>query len=197
MFGDTRYAGVFHGDVVEIVAHELTTADFAAVRELQNDARGGSMSITTSTGICAAIVAVTAVVAAAQAPASQNNSSNSSADNTKTVVTGCLKEAPSSATDTAADAARGAPPTAAGPAASAANANSKFVLENATATGASADAANKSGAQTYQLITNGSALAPHAGKKLELTGTLEPSSGSNGPTLKVESGKIVAASCSQ
>ena len=196
MFGDTRYAGVFHGDVVEIVAHELTTADFAAVRELQNDARGGSMSITTSTGICAAIVAVTAVVAAAQAPASQNNSANSSADNTKTVVTGCLKEAPSSATDTAADAARGAPPAAA-PSASAANANSKFVLENATATGASADAANKGGPQTYQLIANGSALAPHAGKKLELTGTLEPSSGSNSPSLKVESGKIVAASCSQ
>jgi hypothetical protein len=153
------------------------------------------MSITTSTGICAALVAVTAVVAAAQAPASQNNSSSPSADNTKTVVTGCLKEA-SGATDTAADAARGAPSTA-GPSAPSANANGKFVLENATAAGASADASNKSGAQTYQLIANGSALAPHAGKKLELTGTLEPSSGSTGPTLKVEAGKIVAASCSQ
>jgi hypothetical protein len=150
------------------------------------------MRKTTSTGICAAIVAITAAVVTAQAPTPQNNGSSSSAD-TKTVVTGCLKEAPASATEPAGDAARGGTPPAAGSASPAAA--KQFVLENATASGSS-DSSNKSGSQTYQLIANPTALAPHAGKKLELTGTLEPASGSNGPTLKVESGKIVAPSCS-
>lgn len=74
--------------------------------------------------------------------------------------------------------------------------------------------------QTYRLIANPAALTPHVGKKLELTGTLENENGSSGaaagssattgttgtttagseakgPALRVESGKVVAASCSQ
>jgi len=69
-------------------------------------------------------------------------------------------------------------------------------------------AASAPAAQTYRLIANPTALSPHVGKKLELTGTLEEpvatattessaGSESKGATLKVESGKIVAASCSQ
>ena len=178
---------------VEIVAHELITADLAIpVCELQTDARGGSMRITTSTGICAAIIATVAAVATAQAPTPQNSSPSPGADN-KTVVTGCLKEAPSGATDSA---ARGGAPSTAGPSATPTSANARFVLENATASSASAEASSKKDPQTYQLIANPSGLAPHAGKKLELTGTLEPSSSGDGPTLRVESGKIVAASCS-
>jgi hypothetical protein len=60
------------------------------------------------------------------------------------------------------------------------------------------------------LIANPSALTPHLNKKLELTGTLENQSGSsatpsqtttasasNGPALRVESGKVLAASCTE
>jgi len=61
--------------------------------------------------------------------------------------------------------------------------------------------------QTYQLIANQAALRPHVGKKLELTGTLvdqqaSTSTGSTpataaGPALKVEAGKVIAASCQE
>jgi hypothetical protein len=59
------------------------------------------------------------------------------------------------------------------------------------------------------LIANPASLSPHVGKKLELTGTLEPVdtavratdpaavSEANLAALRVEAGKIVAASCSQ
>jgi hypothetical protein len=148
------------------------------------------MRITTSTGLCAAIVAMTAAFATAQAPNPQNNSSSS---DKKTVVTGCLRQGPSAATDPAPESARGGGP----PAAASSPAPAQFVLENATES-APADQSSKGGsAQTYQLIANPTALAPHAGKKLELTGTLEPAAGASAPTLRVESGKIVAASCTQ
>jgi hypothetical protein len=62
-------------------------------------------------------------------------------------------------------------------------------------------------AQTYRLIANPTALSPHVGKKLELTGTLEDQSATahpdaagpdaNAPALRVEAGKVIAASCSQ
>jgi hypothetical protein len=97
----------------------------------------------------------------------------------------------------------------------------KFLLTNASsspadpsgstsATGVTAAAAaSASAGQTYRLIANVASLSPHVGKKLELIGTLEdqdgaarttePSAGSeaNALVLRVESGKIVAASCSQ
>jgi hypothetical protein len=60
--------------------------------------------------------------------------------------------------------------------------------------------------QTYRLIANPAALSPHVGKKLELTGTVEdqpaassaPSSGApagSTKALRVEAGKVIAASC--
>jgi len=97
----------------------------------------------------------------------------------------------------------------------------KFLLTNASsspadpsgstsATGVTAaGAAGASAGQTYRLIANAASLSPHVGKKLELIGTLddkdgaarttESSAGSeaNALVLRVESGKIVAASCSQ
>jgi len=80
-----------------------------------------------------------------------------------------------------------------------------------TATGTSgaaqASGATSASAQTYRLIANPTALSPHVGKKLELTGTLEDQSGTahpdaggpdgNAPALRVEAGKVIAASCSQ
>ena len=101
--------------------------------------------------------------------------------------------------------------TAAGttpPAAGAASADAKFILTAATLAPAAADAAsgaaaNAAGtAQTYRLIANPTALAEHVGKKLELTGTIDTTSTADpkdpsaaAPALRVESGKIVAASC--
>jgi hypothetical protein len=52
-------------------------------------------------------------------------------------------------------------------------------------------------------MANPSALTPHVGKKVELTGTLENESSSSspaqsalsGPALRVLSGKVIAATC--
>jgi hypothetical protein len=80
----------------------------------------------------------------------------------------------------------------------------KYVLTDATTSGSDA-----SSAATYRLIANASALTGHLGKKLELTGTLEPNAkgssesstttdaNANSPTLRVQSGKIVAESCTK
>jgi hypothetical protein len=124
----------------------------------------------------------------------------------------------------------GAAGTTAGAAASTPSADQKFILEDASASSADTTAAaagagttaEATGAkpsaspsasgekQTYYLIANPSALSPHIGKKLELTGTIEEANSSaqpseaagahpsaNGPKLRVEAGKVIAASCSQ
>ena len=69
------------------------------------------------------------------------------------------------------------------------------------------NAAPAAAAQTYRLIANPTALSPHVGKKLALTGTLDESAppataSSTGSepkmlALKVESGKVIAESCNQ
>jgi len=79
-----------------------------------------------------------------------------------------------------------------------------------TGTASTTDAATAtsgSSGQTYRLIANPTALSPLVGKKLALTGVLDPqdnaalstdpSAGSDAhaPVLRVKSGKIVAASC--
>jgi hypothetical protein len=76
----------------------------------------------------------------------------------------------------------------------------------ASTTGA-ATATSGSSSQTYRLIANPSALSPLVGKKLALTGVLDPQdnaalstdpaagSDAHAPVLRVKSGKIVAASC--
>jgi len=85
-------------------------------------------------------------------------------------------------------------------AAGAAATDAKFILTDASAS--PADTA--SSAQTYRLIANPSALTAHVGKKLELTGTIDATSTADpkdpsaaAPALRVESGKIVGASCSE
>jgi hypothetical protein len=96
------------------------------------------------------------------------------------------------------------------------------VLTNATASSADPSGAanppepapagaakSASAAQTYRLIANPTALSPHVGKKLEVTGTLEdqgnPSQSAqaaagpeaNAPALRAKSAKIIAPSCSE
>jgi len=159
------------------------------------------------TGTCAAVVGLASVGMLAQtpaAPATPQQSTPSSSDK-KIVVTGCLKAAPSTVADAASPTgttgttgtAGTTPPPAVGT--TGAPAEQKFVL-----TGASASPADTATAQTYRLIANPTALSDHVGKKLELTGTLDPNStpdpkdpSASAPALRVESGKIVAASCSE
>jgi hypothetical protein len=177
------------------------------------------MTKTIWTGMCAAIVGVaaTAAITAQTTASSQSNAGN---DARKITVTGCLQQAPPSSTDAGANGPAGTAGTAgtAGAAGAAdagdAAAPLNFVLTNATASsvdaaGAASPAgapapgsAAASGVQRYRLVANPSALTPHVGKKLELTGTLDdsrtkPPEPSEALTLKVESGKVVAASCSQ
>jgi hypothetical protein len=167
------------------------------------------------TGACATMVsfATAGMLAqtAAQTPtpptpqtSAPQQSSPSSTDK-KMTVTGCLKAAPQMPGDTASAAnpnptgtAGTTPPAATGTAGAAADA--KFILTGATASPAEAASA----AQTYRLIANPTALGEHVGKKLELVGTLDPNStpdpkdpSAAAPAFRVESGKIVAASCNE
>jgi hypothetical protein len=185
------------------------------------------MTKTIWTGTCSAIVGVVTAAVTAQTPTPPQNSSTNS--ERIIIVTGCLKPAPSSPTDTSAAAgtvgttgtvgAAGTTGTAGttGATAAAPASDAKFVLANATPTPADTTGApsatsaagttgvsTSSPTQTYRLIANSSALIPLVGKKLELTGTLDPdnasaaaSEPSPGPALRVKSGKIVAASCSE
>jgi hypothetical protein len=159
------------------------------------------------TGTCAAIVGLASVGMLAQttaAPATPPQSTPSSSDK-KIVVTGCLKAAPqmsadaSSATGTTGTAGTTGTTASAVAGTTGSPAEQKFVL-----TGASATPADAATAQTYRLIANPTALTDHVGKKLELTGTIDPNStpdpkdpSASAPALRVESGKIVAASCSE
>jgi hypothetical protein len=182
------------------------------------------------TGTCAAMISLATAGILAQAPAqtpaqppaqtpTPQQSGPPSSDK-KIVVTGCLKSAPAIPGDTA-SAANPNPTGTAGSAATGATGTSgtapdaKFILTAATLS--PADSASTPGtpstpstsstsstAQTYRLIANPTALTEHVGKKLELTGTLDPTSTADpkdpsaaAPALRVQSGKIVAATCSE
>jgi hypothetical protein len=174
------------------------------------------MKQTIWTGTCAAIVTfATAAIFAqtpqtptptpAQPPAPQASAPSSS--DKKITVTGCLKAAPQLPTDAASPAGTTGTttpnPTAATPTAGATGTtgavDAKFIL-----TGASATPAEAATAQTYRLIANPTALSEHVGKKLELVGTIDTASTADpkdpsaaAPAFRVESGKILAATCSE
>jgi hypothetical protein len=177
------------------------------------------------TGTCAALVTfATAGILAqttAQPPTPPPTPQTATASADKITVTGCLKAAPQAATDTAAAATTAGTSgtttagttgttgttattatgtTGAAPAAAPAATDAKFVLTDATATPADAGKST----QTYRLIANPTALTAHIGKKLELTGTIDATStadpkdpSASAPALRVESGKVLAASCTQ
>jgi hypothetical protein len=147
-----------------------------------------------------------------QAPTpTPQQSAPSSSDKKIVVVTGCLKAAPAMPGDTASAVNPNPTGTAGSAAAGAAGttgtaADAKFILTSAMAAPADpASGASAAGAaQTYRLIANPTALTEHVGKQLELTGTLDPTSTADprdpsaaAPALRVQSGKIVAASCSE
>jgi hypothetical protein len=150
-------------------------------------------------GTCAAIFAIASIAMSAQN--TQSNSSpqgRSESTDRKVTVTGCLEALPQSAT----------------PAAPAAEAKSDqaaakgYVLTNAAAS-ADAPAGDSAAPRTFRLVANDAALSPHAGKKVELTGTVQDSDSSSrassaastpdasAPQLVVESGKVLAAKCTE
>ena len=179
------------------------------------------------TGTCAAMISLATAGMLAQAPAqtpaqppaqppTAQQSAPSSSDK-KIVVTGCLKAAPAIPGDTA-SAANPNPTGTAGSAAAGATGTSgtapdaKFILtaamvapaDSASTPSAPSTPSTSGTAQTYRLIANPTALSDHVGKKLELTGTLDPTSTADpqdpsaaAPALRVQSGKIVAATCSE
>lgn len=132
---------------------------------------------------------------AAQQPAP---SAQASGQSKSVTVSGCLQAAPASA-------------ATAGGGAAAANAP-KFVLAAKPAAGAAGGggAVGTSGtAMRYQLEGEEKTISPHLNHQVEITGTVQSSSASStgaanaapgstaaGPTLKVESLKMVSATCS-
>ena len=135
-----------------------------------------------------------------QAPAASAPQSNER----RITVAGCLQAAPPSPTGTSGSAASTPAATtdsAARP--EAASGDPKFVLANAVSSPAdkAATASDSPAPRTYRLIANESALTPHVGKKLELTGTIDDqvssatSSAASAPRLRVEAGKVVAEAC--
>jgi hypothetical protein len=192
------------------------------------------MTNTIWTGTCAAIVGAATAVMMAQTTSPQQ--SNASSSDRHITVTGCLKAAPQSSSEaagttgtagttagtsgtTGTTGTTGSTATQSSSGAAADQANATFLLTDAapgteasgaasTTAGAAAETSSGTSAKTYRLIANPSALSPHVGKKLELTGTLEDQSAAtapagssaagseaNAPALKVESGKVLAATC--
>ncbi len=148
---------------------------------------------------CAAIVAAVSVGLLAQdAPAPQSASKSATA---KTItVSGCVGKAQQAPTGTAGAAGATAKET-------------KFVLSDASITpsGAAGTAGTTAPSATaiaseYKLDGDDAKLTPHVGHKVEITGTVDEAKGpteapaasaANAPTLKVDSLKMVAASCTK
>ena len=127
---------------------------------------------------------------ATQPPTSAPPSAATRDSANKITVTGCLQAAPDGPIGTAGTAG-------------AAASTKKFLLTNVSSDTSkdAAGATTTSTARSYRLVANEEALAPHAGKKIEVTGTLDgqasTSRGSAGdaPQLIVESGKVIAPTC--
>jgi hypothetical protein len=131
-----------------------------------------------------------AIVLSAQEPAPRGGGQGAAGAGqaSKTVtVAGCIQAAPPPAAGA---------PAAAGPA-------SKFVLAMKPATGPGggapgAGAVGTSGSATrYQLEGEEKTISPHLNHQVEITGTLQgaPASATAAPTLKVESLKMISATC--
>jgi len=136
-----------------------------------------------------------------KAPAS---SAPQSSEGRRITVAGCLQAAPPSPTGTSGSAASTPAATTDAPARpETSSGDPKFVLANAVSSppDKAAAASDSRAPRPYRLIANDSALTPHVGKKLELTGTIDDqassatSSAASAPRLRVEAGKVVAEAC--
>ena len=147
-------------------------------------------------GTCAAIaVAFTAGVLAQDASPAQQPSSASK----PITVTGCIQKAAQAATGTSGTATAGS-----------AMKEPQFVLANASLSGTGATGTSGSTppitavASEYRLDADEAKLTPHVGHKVEIIGTPEAApratqppaaSAANAPKLKVDSVKMIAATC--
>jgi hypothetical protein len=159
---------------------------------------GGTMKTRIWSATCAALALATTVAVLAQDPPSSPASQSQSTAAKSITVTGCVQRAQQSPTGTSGRST----PSAMDP---------KFVLTNAAIStsgtaGTSGTAAPPSTAvaSEYKLDSDESKLTAHVGHKVEISGTVEqPSratqppaaSAANAPTLKVETVKMVAATC--
>ena len=107
----------------------------------------------------------------------------------KMVISGCIQNAPAAAS------------TPAGTTGAASARAARFVLANAkVAPGAAAGTAPV--AARYQLEGDDKTVSTHLNHQVEITGTIQsvslttPGAGTGGPTLRVESVKMIAAKCS-
>ena len=156
-------------------------------------------------GICAALVLAMTITVVAQDPPSAQAAKSQSASAKTITVTGCVERAKERAAGTTGTG--GAAPSGAAPS----SMETKFVLTNASLkpsepAGAPEAAAPPTTAiaSEYKLDTDESKLSMHVGHKVEITGTVEqpdrteqkpPASAANAPKLKVDSVKMVAATC--
>jgi hypothetical protein len=129
----------------------------------------------------------TAPPPATQPPTSAPPSAATRDSANKITVTGCLEAAPDA-------------PTATAGAAGAAASTEKFLLTKVSSDASNdpAGAKTTSSVRSYRLVANEQALAPHTGKKIEVTGTLESQAApaaADAPRLIVESGKVIAPTC--
>jgi hypothetical protein len=131
-------------------------------------------------------------------PAQTAQASPEGADR-RITVTGCLQETLGAAA-----------PAAGATSPDRSSSEPRFLLTNVTKSSAPDGSASTtpSAAKTYRLVA--SDAAPHTGKKLELTGTVEDrdssasatrdssatTNPSNAPKLRVEAGKVLAGTCS-
>ena len=122
--------------------------------------------------------------------ATPSASPSSSAD--KVTVTGCLREASASPAATS-----GSSTPSATDAKTNTGTDPKFVVADAVPSSGSTSVT--SAPQTYLLIANDSALAPHVGKKLQFTGTIESkeAAATGQPRLRVEAASVVGSDCSK
>jgi len=159
-------------------------------------------------GTCAAITLGLVAGLAAQNPPTTPPSQTSTRDSASKniTVTGCLQKAPSGATGTTGSS------TSSTSSRSSSMTDAKFVLTSASAgaTGTSGTTSSTAVASEYRLDADDAKLTPHVGHKVEITGTVDQttsatspsqpptasaSSAANSPKLKVDSVKMVAATC--
>jgi hypothetical protein len=163
--------------------------------------RGLSMRTIVRSGTFAAAAMILSVGLAAQTTPQSGSSSAA----TTITVTGCIQRAPAGTTATS------------GTTGATSASETKFVLNHAAAaspaspTGTSGTTPSPSVASTYRLNADDAKLTPHVGHKVEISGTVDAKatmtspdssasssmSSANGPTLKVETVKMIASSCSE
>jgi hypothetical protein len=131
----------------------------------------------------AVVMTVVGAIASAARDISSVQASPSERPQNAITVTGCVEKAdrPATAVSTAASAEK----------------DPAFMLTNVRPGGANESAGTSGTSNTvkYPLGADTSKLSPHTGHRVEITGTFQPNTSGLPPTLKVDSLRLIAASC--